>query len=389
MNRLQVKQGSDLIIVGAGLFGLTVARLAAEDGYRVSVIEKRSHPGGNAWSGVDPETGIEVHYYGSHLFHTSNERVWAFVQRFSAFNNYQHHVLTTVRGRVYRLPINLQTINDFFGHSFSPMESKAFLDSLKIQSPEEEANFETRAKEMVGTKLYESFFAGYSQKQWGVHPSQIPAEVVARLPFRTNYNARYFNDKYEGLPIRGYFHLIENILDHPKIDLSLCTDFFDHRNALQSAAPIVYSGPLDKYFNFVEGQLRWRTLDFSWDRFETEDFQGCAVMNFADLEVPFTRVHEFRHLHPERKYGSATIVAREFSRMSKSADDEPYYPLNSADDRRMLEAYRALASEESQTVFGGRLGSYQYLDMHMAIGSAMQKYESEVKPLLGGGQLLA
>ena len=372
-----------LVIVGSGLFGLTVARLAAERGFKCLILERRSHPGGNAWSELDPETGIEVHKYGSHLFHTSNEKVWAFVNRFSSFNNYQHHVFSRFDNRVFRLPVNLQTINDYFGLDLTPKQARTFLDEQTAAfQATRDLNLEGRAKALVGEALYQAFFKGYTAKQWGVDPSELPAEVISRLPLRTSYDSRYFKDKYEGLPVEGYFGLVNNMLDHPKIDIWLTVDYFDVKSEIDPAVPVVYCGPIDRYFNFSLGELGWRTLDFHWERHAVDDYQGCAVMNYADESVPWTRIHEFRHLHPERNYGESTIISKEFSRISSGVDDEPYYPMNALRDRTILDGYRKLASREPNTFFGGRLGTYQYLDMHMAIASAITKFENEILPTL-------
>lgn len=373
---------ADVVIVGAGFYGLTMARLCADDGFNVTVIESRGHIGGNAWSEIDPETGIEVHKYGTHIFHTSNEKVWNFVNRFSEFNSYQHYVMSLHDNRTYTLPVNLGTLDKFFGQALSPTSAKDLIESKKssVEAPD---NFEDHALSLMGPELYDAFFKNYTHKQWQVDPRKLPKSILTRLPFRFNFNTRYFNDKYEGLPSRGYFGLLSNLASHTKIDIHLQKDFFDERSKILGLdKPVVYTGPLDRYFDYSEGVLGWRTLDFEFEVHDMEDFQGCAVMNYADLEPAYTRIHEFKHLHPERASTSKTIIAKEFSRIATS-DDSPYYPINSVEDRDSLARYRALSELENGVLFGGRLGSYMYLDMHMAIAAAMSDFENKLR-----GQLI-
>ena len=371
---------SDLVVVGSGVYGLTMARLAADAGRRVLVIEKRDHIGGNAWSEVDEQTGIEIHKYGSHLFHTSNEKVWEFVNRFTAFNDYRHQVLATHKGRVFPMPVNLLTINQFFGTALSPNAARGFIASLAAPYKEQRLdNFEATAEALMGRELYEAFFKGYTAKQWQTAPSMLPSGTLTRLPFRFNYDSRYFNDKYEGLPVNGYFGMLLAMAEHPNIQIELNSDFFELTSQIRLQKQVVYTGPLDKYFDYQFGALSWRTLDFIWETYQVDDFQGCSVMNYSDTDVPYTRIHEFRHLHPERMHGDSTIIAKEYSRMS-GPGDEPYYPVNSPEDRVKLEKYRSLSKSEVGVHFGGRLGTYQYLDMHMAIASAMVDFNNTVLP---------
>ena len=373
---------TDLVVVGSGFFGLTIARQAADElGLRVLIIEKRAHIGGNAYSEFDPVTGIEIHKYGSHLFHTSNERVWEYVNRFTKFNNYQHKVWAKHQGELYQMPINLDTINQYFGAKFSSEEAKEFIQG---QLSEDEAtnasNLEERAIALIGKPLYEAFIKGYTEKQWQTDPKLLPADVINRLPMRFTTEHRYFNDKYEGLPLNGYTAWLENMADHSNIQIRLDTDFFDIRAELDSAVPIVYTGPIDKYFDFEFGTLGWRTLDFQDEVVGIGDYQGTSVVNYSDLDVAFTRIHEYRHLHPERNYQTeSTFISREYSRFA-SATDEPYYPVNTEADRQQLSQYRELIKQENGVWFGGRLGTYQYLDMHMAIASALTLFDNEIAP---------
>ena len=381
---------TDLVVVGSGFFGLTIAeRAASEQNLKVLVLDRRPHVGGNAYSAPDPETGIEVHVYGSHLFHTSNPRVWEYCNRFTAFTDYQHRVYTNYRGQVYPMPINLGTINQFFDAAYSPDEAKALVAGLASEVDGANAsNLEEKAISLIGRPLYEAFIKGYTAKQWQTDPRNLPAEIITRLPVRYTYNNRYFADTWEGLPVDGYTAWLERMADHPNIEVRLDTDFFDHKDDLVGRVAVVYTGPVDRYFDFVEGELGWRTLDFESEVVATGDFQGTSVMNYADTEIAFTRIHEFRHFHPERNYPKdASVIMREFSRFAESGD-EPYYPINTDDDRRKLLAYRDLAKGEQGVLFGGRLGSYKYLDMHMAIGSALSRWENVVKPHFTSGSAL-
>ena len=379
----------DLVVVGSGFFGLTIAeRCAAELGLRVLVLERRHHLGGNAYSEKDPATGIEVHVYGAHLFHTSNKKVWDYVNRFTEFTDYQHRVYTNHRGQVYPMPINLGTINQFFDAAYSPDEARALIREQAAELGDKEpANFVEKGVSLIGRPLYEAFIAHYTAKQWQTDPEKLSADIISRLPVRYTYDNRYFNDTYEGLPTGGYTRWIERMADHPNIEVRLGTDFFDTSQPVNKAdvvgnVPVVYTGPVDRYFDHVEGKLSWRTLDFEQEVLSVGDYQGTSVMNYPDADVPYTRIHEFRHFHPERDYPTdKTVIMREFSR-SAGAADEPYYPVNTAADRVRLRAYRDLAAGEKDVLFGGRLGTYQYLDMHMAIGSALSMVDNDLARVL-------
>ncbi len=382
----------DLLIVGSGFFGLTIAdRCARELGLRVQVIDRRDHIGGNAYSEADATTGIEVHRYGAHLFHTSNERVWEYVNRFTAFTDYQHHVYTTYRDEVFTMPINLGTINQFNRSAFTPGQARAWVAEQAGSFSGEPQNLEEKAISLIGRPLYEAFIAGYTAKQWQTDPRDLGADIISRLPVRYTYDNRYFSDTHEGLPVDGYTAWIERMADDPRITVTLDTDFFDdsqpfNKTAVTGRIPVVYTGPVDRYFDFAHGDLGWRTLDFETEVLPVGDFQGTSVMNYADPQIAHTRIHEFRHFHPERAYpDDQTVIMREFSRFADNASgDEPYYPVNTAQDRERLLAYRQLARAEPGVHFGGRLGTYQYLDMHMAIGSALSMYDNTLQPLLSG-----
>jgi UDP-galactopyranose mutase len=378
----------DLVVVGSGFFGLTIAeRCATQLGRKVLVLDRRNHIGGNAYSAPEPQTGIEVHQYGAHLFHTSNKRVWDYVNQFTGFTGYQHRVFTIFKDKVYPMPVNLATICEYFGRYMSPDEARALVAEQADEIDSEKAeNFEEKGISLVGRPLYEAFFRGYTAKQWQTDPRNLPAAIVSRLPVRYNFNNRYFNDTYEGLPVDGYTAWLENMADHPNIEVRLESDFFDMRDDILGNVPVVYTGPVDAYFDNQAGELSWRTLDFELEVKNVGDFQGTSVMNYAAEDVPYTRIHEFRHFHPERDWypKDRTVIMREYSRFAEKGD-EPYYPINTAEDREKLLAYRDLAKAEPDVLFGGRLGTYKYLDMHMAIGSALTMFENKLRPHFADG----
>jgi UDP-galactopyranose mutase len=380
----------DLLVVGSGFFGLTIAERCAEElGLRVLVLERRHHLGGNAYSEVEPETGIEVHVYGAHLFHTSNEKVWDYVNRFTAFTGYQHRVFAKHQGQVYSLPMNLALINQFFGRSHTPDEARALVAEQASEIETSEAkNLEEKGISLIGRPLYEAFIKGYTAKQWQTDPKELSPDIITRLPVRYNFDNRYFNDKYEGLPVDGYTAWLERMADHPNIEVRLETDFFDVREEYVGKVPIVYTGPVDEYFGNREGRLSWRTVDLEPEVVDVDDFQGTSVMNYSDEDVPFTRIHEFKHFHPERTYlPGKSVIVHEYSRFAEEGD-EPYYPINTTADREKLLRYRELAKAEPMVLFGGRLGTYKYLDMHMAIGSALSMFENKLRPHFTDGQQL-
>ena len=381
----------DLFVVGSGFFGLTIAeRAATQLGKRVLVVERRPHIGGNAYSEPEPQTGIEIHRYGAHLFHTSNERVWDYVRQFTDFTGYQHRVFAMHDGQAYQFPMGLGLVCQFFGRYYSPDQARALIaeQAAEIDTAKAE-NLEEKAISLIGRPLYEAFVRDYTAKQWQTDPKELPASVITRLPVRYTFDNRYFNDTYEGLPVDGYTAWLGNMATDERIEVRLDTDWFDVRNELRAdspGAPVVYTGPLDRYFDYAEGRLGWRTLDFEVEVLsDCGDFQGTPVMNYNDADVPYTRIHEFRHFHPERDYPTdKTVIMREYSRFADD-EDEPYYPINTDTDRALLAAYRARAKAETASagvLFGGRLGTYQYLDMHMAIASALSAFDSRVLALL-------
>ena len=382
----------DLVVVGAGLFGLTVAQQAAEHaGATVHIIDVRDHIGGNAYSYFDEETGAEIHKYGVHLFHTSNARVWEYVNRFTEFTDYVHRVYTTHNGEVFPLPTNLGTINQFFRAHYTPAEAKALIaeqaGELAGQDPQ---NLNDKGISLIGRPLYEAFIKNYTAKQWQTDPSELPASIINRLPVRFNYDNRYFKDTWEGLPKDGYTAWFERMIDDPRITVSLNTDFFDesqpfNKTALNAAGvPVVYTGPVDRYFDYELGDLQWRTVDFKEVRYDEDDHFGCPVMNFSDADVPYTRAIEFKNFNPERhdsQNHERTVVWEEYSRFAERGD-EPYYPINTEADKDLYAKYVELERTVPNTVFGGRLGTYKYYDMHQVIDTALTAYEEQIHPML-------
>lgn len=355
-----------ILIVGAGFSGAVIARALAEAGYSCDVIDARSHVAGNCHTERDAETGVMLHYYGPHIFHTLDKEVWDYVTGFATFRPYIHRAKATVGERVYSLPINLHTINQFFNRAMRPDEAKAFVANLSDQTIGDPVSFEDQALKFVGRELYDAFFAGYTRKQWGVEPSALPASILSRLPLRFNYDDNYFNHPYQGIPEDGYTALVTAMLDHPDISVSLNTSYaksdragYDH---------LFYSGTLDGYFDNCFGQLGYRTLDF--EKFKaTGDYQGVAMMNYPDSSVPYTRITEHKFFAPWETH-EKTVCYREFSRHCEQKDI-PYYPIRLVEEKAVLGKYEALAATETGTTFVGRLGTYQYLDMDITIREAM------------------
>ena len=356
-----------ILVVGAGFSGAVIARELAEAGHKVTVVESRSHVGGNCHTERCPETGILVHVYGPHIFHTDDAEVWAYVNRFARFQPFAHRVKATVRGRVYGLPINLHTINQFFGRSFRPEEARRFiLGSQARPRPHEPRNFEEQALAMMGPALYEAFFRGYTEKQWGLSPVQLPAAILKRLPMRFSYEDSYFAHCFQGLPEAGYTALVAAILDHPGIDVHLDRPYTPEQ--AERADHLFWSGPLDGYFGCRLGDLGYRTLDF--ERFTAEgDWQGCAVMNYPDPDTPYTRITEHKHFSPWESH-EMTVCYREYPRACGSGDI-PYYPIRLTQEKLLLAQYERLAAAETGVSFVGRLGTYRYIDMDVTIREAL------------------
>lgn len=371
----------DYILVGAGLFCSVIAERIANDlKKKVLIIEKRKHIGGNCYSKVDKATGIEYHKYGTHIFHTSNKSVWDYISKFTTFNSYYHQVLTLYNNKVYQMPINLETINSFYNVNLKPYEVNDFLKKeISIESYLEPKNFEEQAINIVGRPLYNAFIKGYTIKQWGRNPKELPAHIIKRLPFRKNYSESYFFDTHQGIPTNGYTDIFKKMLSSENISIRLNTDFFDIRDDFSSDTKIIYSGPIDRLLNYKYGDLDYRTLTFKKEIKNYYDYQGTSVMNYANEEISFTRIHEPKHLHPEREYpNNKTLIIKEFS---KEADrEEPYYPIGG--EKNILK-YKKYLTELNKTypnfIVGGRLGDYKYYDMHHVIQNALNLYNEKIK----------
>ncbi len=356
-----------ILIVGAGFSGAVLAReLAESGGYSCTVIDSRDHVAGNCHTERDVKTGVMEHKYGPHIFHTSREDVWEYIQKFGKFEPFTNRVKASVKRGVFSLPINLHTINQFFGKNMSPSEAKEFMKTVGDPSIEEPQNFEEQALKMLGKDLYESFFKGYTIKQWGCDPKELPASILKRLPVRFDYNDNYYNSKYQGIPRDGYTSAVSSMLDHDNISVKTSTNWeasmakdFDH---------VVYTGPLDEFFDCSEGKLGYRTVFWSKE-YHTGDFQGNAVINYPEVDCKHTRIHEHKHFAPWEEHDE-TIVFTEYSKETESGDI-PYYPKRLEADKSILDAYMAKANALEGVSFLGRLATYRYMDMHQIIGEAL------------------
>ena len=368
-------------VAGAGFSGAVIARQLAEAGHRVSVYEGRDHVAGNCHTVRDPDTDVMVHVYGPHIFHTQFEHVWRYINRFGDMRPYNHRVMATVRGRVYSLPINLLTINQFFGTSMSPAEAAAFVRD-RASGVAQPVTFEDQGLAFVGRDLYEAFFAGYTRKQWGVDPAELPASILQRLPLRYSYDDSYFNHPYQGIPANGYTQIVEAIVDHAGVDVHLANPLA--RSALDLFDHVVWTGPIDDFFGYEHGRLAYRTLDFEREA-HLGDVQGCAVMNYCDAGVPYTRITEHKHFAPWESH-EGSITYREFSRACE-AGDIPYYPVRLVREKAQLLRYVALAKEVTGVTFVGRLGTYRYLDMDVTIKEALDAASAIVEGLASGSAI--
>ena len=359
-----------IAVIGAGFSGAVIAHEAAKAGYQLEVFDARPHVAGNCHTERDAETNVMVHAYGPHIFHTSNEKVWNYIRQFDEFMPFVNRVKTITGGRVFSLPINLLTINQFFGKTFNPREAEAFLTSIGDQSIKDPQTFEEQALRFVGRELYEAFFKGYTTKQWGMHPSELPASILRRLPVRFNYDDNYYASTYQGMPRNGYTAIVEKMLDHPNITVHLNTKL--GRSDAAGYDHVFYSGPIDAWFNYSEGRLGYRTLDFAAERHEG-DYQGNPVINYGDEEVPYTRISEHKHYSPWERHDK-TLIFKEYSRYCEE-NDTPYYPIRLAKEKSQLRQYIEKARQERNITFVGRLGTYRYLDMHVTIAEALDVAE--------------
>lgn len=359
-------KSSKIALVGAGFSCAVIARELAEAQHHCHVFEKRSHVAGNCHTERCAETGVMIHKYGPHIFHTDDQEVWEYVNKFSNFEQYINRVKAVVNDEVFSLPINLHTINQFFKKNLSPKEAKEFIKNISASNIDKPISFEEQALKFLGKDLYEAFFKGYTEKQWGVSPKKIPSSILKRLPVRFNYDDNYFAHKYQGMPSNGYTSLVQSILDHENIDVSLQVEM--SKEKLQNFDHIFWSGPLDAFYQFDLGRLPYRTLQFEKEILDG-DYQGTAVINYPDSNVPYTRITEHKYFSPWEDHDK-TVIFREYS-SECGPDDIPYYPIHLNDDNELLLEYQRRASLEKNITFVGRLGTYRYLDMDVTIRHAL------------------
>ena len=378
--RFQDNEIAPVYVIGAGISGCVIAeRVSTLFGRRVVLFEKRSLVGGNSRAEIDPETGIEIHRYGSHIFHTTNEKVWNYIRKFTEFNYYRHRVMIRSGGHVFSMPIDLKTINDFYGTQYSPDEARLFLASeirkAGIATPK---NLEERAVSLVGRGLYKRLIRGYTAKQWGRDPKTLPESIINRLPVRYSYDDAYFGTAWQGIPAKGFGAMFDALLANPLIEVRTGVDYFAVRDAIPKNAIIFYTGMIDELFDFCYGQLEWRSLRFETETIPIRDYQGTSVMNYGDPTVPFTRIHEFKHYHPEWKKSyeeSKTVICREYPVPWKSGRDA-YYPVNSDLNQQRFSLYQTEVARNPSLIVCGRLGSYNYLDMDAAVANALKLFDS-------------
>jgi UDP-galactopyranose mutase len=361
----------DYLIVGAGLFGSVFAYEATKRGKKCLVIDKRDHIGGNVYT--ENIEGINVHKYGAHIFHTNDKEIWDYVNQFAEFNRFINSPIANYKGEIYNLPFNMNTFNKLWG-VITPEEARQIIEKQKKEAGiVEPKNLEEQAISLVGTDIYEKLIKGYTEKQWGRLATELPAFIIKRLPVRFTYDNNYFNDKYQGIPIGGYTAIIEKMLKN--CDVKLNTDFFGNRKELEKTAKkIVFTGMIDQFYDYKYGVLEYRSLVFKNEVLETDNFQGNAVVNYTDRETPYTRIIE--HKHFEFGTQEKTVITKEFPVEWKKGD-EPYYPINDKRNNELYKKYKELADQETNVIFGGRLGTYRYYDMHQVIAAALITVKKE------------
>lgn len=361
------------LVVGSGLFGAVFAHEAAKKGHDVTVIEKRNHIGGNIYTkNVD---GINVHQYGAHIFHTSNKMIWEYINQFGEFNNFINAPLAIHQNQLYNLPFNMNTFHALWGVK-TPKEAEKKIAEQRLVLDGPAKNLEEQALSLVGRDIYETLIKGYTEKQWGRSCLELPAFIINRLPVRFTFDNNYFNDRYQGIPIGGYTAIIENMLSNFKINVQLNTDFFNQKDIyLDKYDKIIYTGMIDEFFDYCYGELEYRSLSFTHERLEEENYQGNAVVNYIDKEIPYTRIIEHKHF----EFGTQehTVITKEYP-CTWSKGMEPYYPVNNADNNRLYKKYKQLAEETPNIIFGGRLGMYRYFDMHQVIDAALLLCQREL-----------
>ncbi len=362
----------DYLIVGSGLFGSIFAYEANKRGKKCLVIDKRNHIGGNIYT--EEIEGIQVHKYGAHIFHTSNKLVWDYIQQFAEFNRYTNSPIAKYKDEVYNMPFNMNTFHKMWG-VITPQEAKEEIQKqIQEAQIDQPRNLEEQAISMVGKDIYEKLIKGYTGKQWGKPCTELPTFIIKRLPVRFTYDNNYFNDLYQGIPIGGYTQIIEKMLDG--IDVRLNCDFFDNREELENIAnKIVFTGMIDQYYNYCFGELEYRSLRFETELLNTDNYQGNAVVNYNEYEIPYTRIIEHKHF----EYGTQpqTVITREYPTTWEKGD-EPYYPMNDEKNNMLYQKYQELAHKEDKVIFGGRLGMYKYFDMHHIIAEALKCVEENL-----------
>ena len=362
----------DYLVVGAGLYGAVFVREAIKAGKKVLVIDKREHIGGNIYT--EEVEGIQVHRYGAHIFHTSNKKVWEYIQQFAEFNNYVNSPIANYKGEIYNMPFNMNTFSKMW-NIVTPEEALAKIEEQRAEIKGEPQNLEEQAISLVGRDIYEKLVKGYTEKQWGRDCKELPASIIRRLPVRLTYNNNYFNDRYQGIPESGYTAVIERMLEGA--DVMLQEDYLKNKQEWdKKAKKIIYTGPVDAYFDYTYGPLEYRSVRFETEILDKENYQGNAVVNYTDRETPYTRVIEHKHFD----FGTQkkTVISREYSSEWKLGD-EPYYPVNDEKNTKLYAKYKELADQESNVVFGGRLGEYKYYDMDKVIAVALDMAERELQ----------
>lgn len=373
------------LIVGSGFSGCVLAnRLVNKTGCSIHIIDEREHIGGNCHTYRDSETGVMVHQYGPHIFNTDKKEIWDFVNSFGEFRPYVHRVKAVSNGKVYPLPVNLMTINQFFDKQFNPDEAKVFLESQADKRITTATNFEEQALQFIGDGLYKAFFYGYTKKQWGCEPSQLPASILKRIPVRFNYDDNYHNNLYTGIPVDGYTAIMQRMINHPDIQVSLNTSFQPDSDDMKGYDHVFYTGPIDAYFRYNAGKLGYRTVTFE-KHYATGDFQGTAQMNYCDEDIPYTRIAEHKHFTPWEQH-EKTVYFKEFSKETGEGD-QPFYPKRLIADKQILQHYRKQALSLTGVSFLGRLATYRYMDMHHVIGEAMAFADNFVRCMENGSPL--
>lgn len=369
-----MKNNTNFIIIGAGLFGVVVAQQLASSGKKVILVDKRDHIGGNCYDYHDSETGIIVHKYGPHIFHVNDKNILRYIQQYTDFNNYKHQVFANYKGKLYNFPVNLSTINSYFGINLKPFEVREFIlqeiQKTKIVNP---TNLEEKIMSLVGESLYNAFFKEYTIKQWGKTPSELPESIISRIPIKTNYDTSYYKKYFNGIPKDGFTVMFKKMIIHKNIELLLSTDFFENKDYFFSKGKIVFTGPIDAYFDYKYGKLEYRSLKFERELHDKNDLQGNSVVNYPELKYDFTRICEPKHFYPElwQQYSlDKTLIFKEIPLFD--VNQEPYYPINDLKNINCLRKYIKETRKMDNVFFGGRLGEYKYYDMEDTIKSALK-----------------